>query len=70
MADDYQIIAQRQTTEVVGAGQIQDVWEVTVSVPEAAATLIIRVPLSDASPAAVDAAIRPRVDAAKAIAAL
>ena len=70
MADDYTITAQRQTTEVSGAGQILDVWEVTASVPSAMATITARVPLTDATPQAVDAALRPLVDRAKAIAGL
>lgn len=70
MADDYQVIAQRQTAEVRADGSLLDVWEVVVIVPEANATLTVRVPLAAASPQQVDAAVRPRVDAAKAIAGL
>jgi hypothetical protein len=67
MAADYEIIAQRQTAEVTATGRMLDVWEVVVIVPEAQATLTVRVPLAASSPQQVDAAVRPRVDQAKAI---
>lgn len=70
MAADYTIIGQRQSFETVGPGRILDVWEVRAAVPEAHTEVMVRVPLADSSPQAVDAALRPLVDRAKAIAGL
>jgi len=67
MADDFQIIAQRQTSEITAGGQMLDVWEVVVIVPDAQATLTVRVPLAASSPGEVDIAVRARVDQVKAI---
>jgi hypothetical protein len=70
VAADYEIVAQRQTAELLASGRVLDVWEVTAIVPAAHVQLIVRVPLQDSTPQGIAAALAPRVANALAVAGL
>lgn len=74
MAETYAVVGQKQSIDINPAGNgFDDVWEITYRVTSGASkgtVATVTVPDSDHNPAAVDAAIRAKLDDLHGIAAL